>query len=58
MFEEKDDKQVLELTPIEDLPVYNESKDVFSSIVEHKDQCSIFQQPFIFRMGRILMLFM
>lgn len=51
LFEEKDDKQVLELIPIEDLPIYDESKDVFSSIVEHKDQCSIFQQPSIFQVG-------
>ena len=43
MFGEKDDKHVLELIPIEDILVYDESKDVFSSIVEHKDQSSILQ---------------
>ena len=44
----------MELILVEDLLVYDEIKDVFSSIVEHKDQSSIFQQLSIFQNGEDL----
>lgn len=54
VFEEKDDKHVLGLILVEDPLAYDESEDVFSPSVEHKDQSSIFQQLSIFQNGEDL----